>query len=234
MNQTYTAPDYNNNNNFIPASAGNLGIEEPTINMPSYDNTINPGFMDIDKIEKNAVDISNFNSMDFNEPTNFGMNNKNDSVYNIDHEMKNVEIFPTDVPILRPAANEQTVKVIEEEEDIQPGKFFALPLEEEEDKNIEAPLESNPFEFNVPNNMENMMSLNLEGQPALKTLDEVSQFKEEPTPVNQFFNSSLMNDNNNQFNSMNNSNSNSNSMNNSNSNSNSNSKSVVIAVITSS
>ena len=205
MNQSYNVPNYNSNNNFIPASAGNLGIEEPTINTPNYDNTVNPGFMDIDKIEKNAVDISNFGSVGFNEPNNnYGMMNNNDSVYNIDQELNNVEIFPTDVPILRPAGNEQTVKVIEEEEEMKPGKFFSLPLEDEEDKNVEAQLESNPFEFNVPNNMENMMSLNLEGQPVLKTLDDVSQFKEEPAPVNQFFNSSLMNDNSNQFNSMNN------------------------------
>ena len=110
--------------------------------------------MDIDKIEKNAVDISNFGSVGFNEPNNnYGMMNNNDSVYNIDQELNNVEIFPTDVPILRPAGNEQTVKVIEEEEEMKPGKFFSLPLEDEEDKNVEAQLESNPFEFNVPNNM---------------------------------------------------------------------------------
>ena len=137
MNQSYNVPNYNSNNNFIPASAGNLGIEEPTINTPNYDNTVNPGFMDIDKIEKNAVDISNFGSVGFNEPNNnYGMMNNNDSVYNIDQELNNVEIFPTDVPILRPAGNEQTVKVIEEEEEMQPGKFFSLPLEDEEDKNV--------------------------------------------------------------------------------------------------
>ena len=47
-----TENNYNNNSNFIPLSANNLGIEEPLVNMPSYDNSINPGFMDIDKIEK--------------------------------------------------------------------------------------------------------------------------------------------------------------------------------------
>ncbi|MBQ2409448.1 MAG: ParB/RepB/Spo0J family partition protein [Bacilli bacterium] len=195
-------PNYNDNNNFIPLSANNLGIEEPLVNMPSYDNSINPGFMDIDKIEKQAVDISNFGQSNMSAPSF----TNDEPVYNIDQELNNVEIFPTDVPILRPSASEGNVQDFEEKKEIQPGKFFSLPVEDEVDKNKELELETNPFEFNVPNNSENMMTLNLEGQPQLKTLDEVSQFKEDPVSNNQFFTSSLMNEQNNMMNSMNNAN----------------------------
>ena len=197
-----TENNYNNNSNFIPLSANNLGIEEPLVNMPSYDNSINPGFMDIDKIEKQAVDISSFGQSNMSTPSF----TNDEPVYNIDQEINNVEIFPTDVPILRPTASEGNVQDFEEKKEIQPGKFFSLPLEEEVDKNKELELESNPFEFNVPNTGENMMKLNLEGQPQLKTLDEVSQFKEDPVSNNQFFTSSLMNEQNNMMNSMNNAN----------------------------
>jgi ParB family chromosome partitioning protein len=202
--------NYNDNNNFIPLSANNLGIEEPLVSSTSYDNSSNPGFMDIDKIEKQAVDINNFGQLGFEDQNyNNGYGNENfnnDSVYNVNQEMNNVEIFPSDVPILRPTASEGNVQNFEEKRDIQPGKFFSLPLEEEVDKNQEIELESNPFEFGVANMGENTMTLNLDNQPKLKTLDDISQFRDEPMVQNPYNTSSLMNEQNNMINSMNNTN----------------------------
>ena len=77
------------------------------------------------------------------------------ALYDLGGSGSNEEIF--NITKVKDYFIQQMRELVEEEEEMQPGKFFSLPLEDEEDKNVEAQLESNPFEFNVPKNMENMM-----------------------------------------------------------------------------
>lgn len=185
------------NDNFQPVqnqddnqSVNNFGVEEPNVNIQSKDNSINPGFMDIDKIKNEAVDINSIlnNGQENNDVFVVPDNNVNN--YNSND---NFNIFPTDAPVLKQTDAPRN-SVIDEPDDLQPGKFFNLPIEEEEDKNEEIKLASNPFEFNVNGDISNM-TLNTEGQPKLKTLDDISQFQE---PVNNTM-PSMMNQNNTYF-----------------------------------
>lgn len=176
------------NDSFGNTGTQNYGVEEAPINIPNNNNNnvLNPGFMDIDKIKNEAVDIKSI----INNDNNDGFVSPSNNVNNFDMN-GNIDILPTDGPILRPTQPPRNSNV-ELEPELQPGKFFNLPIEEEVDKNQEVPLESNPFEFNVNGDPSNM-TLNTEGQPKLKTLDEVSQFQE-PT-YDQSFNQmpSMMN-----------------------------------------
>lgn len=175
------------NDSFGNTGTQNYGVEEPPVNIPNNNNNVlNPGFMDIDKIKNEAVDINSI----INNDNNDGFVAPSNNVNNFDMN-GNIDILPTDGPILRPTQPPRNSNV-ELEPELQPGKFFNLPIEEEVDKNQEVPLESNPFEFNVNGDPSNM-TLNTEGQPKLKTLDEVSQFQE-PT-YDQSFNQmpSMMN-----------------------------------------
>ena len=160
------------NDSFGNTGTQNYGVEEAPINIPNNNNNVlNPGFMDIDKIKNEAVDINSI----INNDNNDGFVSPSNNVNNFDMN-GNIDILPTDGPILRPTQPPRNSNV-ELEPELQPGKFFNLPIEEEIDKNQEVPLESNPFEFNVNGDPSNM-TLNTEGQPKLKTLDEVSQFQE--------------------------------------------------------
>ena len=161
------------NDSFGNTGTQNYGVEEAPINIPNNNNNnvLNPGFMDIDKIKNEAVDINSI----INNDNNDGFVSPSNNVNNFDMN-GNIDILPTDGPILRPTQPPRNSNV-ELEPELQPGKFFNLPIEEEVDKNQEVPLESNPFEFNVNGDPSNM-TLNTEGQPKLKTLDEVSQFQE--------------------------------------------------------
>ena len=175
------------NDSFGNTGTQNYGVEEAPVNIPNNNNNVlNPGFMDIDKIKNEAVDINSI----INNDNNDGFVAPSNNVNNFDMN-GNIDILPTDGPILRPTQPPRNSNV-ELEPELQPGKFFNLPIEEEVDKNQEVPLESNPFEFNVNGDPSNM-TLNTEGQPKLKTLDEVSQFQE-PT-YDQSFNQmpSMMN-----------------------------------------
>ena len=175
------------NDSFGNTGTQNYGVEEAPVNIPNNNNNVlNPGFMDIDKIKNEAVDINSI----INNDNNDGFVSPSNNVNNFDMN-GNIDILPTDGPILRPTQPPRNSNV-ELEPELQPGKFFNLPIEEEVDKNQEVPLESNPFEFNVNGDPSNM-TLNTEGQPKLKTLDEVSQFQE-PT-YDQSFNQmpSMMN-----------------------------------------
>ena len=175
------------NDSFGNTGTQNYGVEEAPVNIPNNNNNVlNPGFMDIDKIKNEAVDINSI----INNDNNDGFVSPSNNVNNFDMN-GNIDILPTDGPILRPTQPPRNSNV-ELEPELQPGKFFNLPIEEEIDKNQEVPLESNPFEFNVNGDPSNM-TLNTEGQPKLKTLDEVSQFQE-PT-YDQSFNQmpSMMN-----------------------------------------
>ena len=175
------------NDSFGNIGTQNYGVEEAPVNIPNNNNNVlNPGFMDIDKIKNEAVDINSI----INNDNNDGFVAPSNNVNNFDMN-GNIDILPTDGPILRPTQPPRNSNV-ELEPELQPGKFFNLPIEEEVDKNQEVPLESNPFEFNVNGDPSNM-TLNTEGQPKLKTLDEVSQFQE-PT-YDQSFNQmpSMMN-----------------------------------------
>ena len=175
------------NDSFGNIGTQNYGVEEAPVNIPNNNNNVlNPGFMDIDKIKNEAVDINSI----INNDNNDGFVSPSNNVNNFDMN-GNIDILPTDGPILRPTQPPRNSNV-ELEPELQPGKFFNLPIEEEVDKNQEVPLESNPFEFNVNGDPSNM-TLNTEGQPKLKTLDEVSQFQE-PT-YDQSFNQmpSMMN-----------------------------------------
>ena len=175
------------NDSFGNIGTQNYGVEEAPINIPNNNNNVlNPGFMDIDKIKNEAVDINSI----LNNDNNDGFVAPSNNVNNFDIN-GNIDILPTDGPILRPTQPPRNSSV-ELEPELQPGKFFNLPIEEEVDKNQEVPLESNPFEFKVNGDPSNM-TLNTEGQPRLKTLDEVSQFQE-PT-YDQSFNQmpSMMN-----------------------------------------
>ncbi|MEG0021379.1 MAG: ParB/RepB/Spo0J family partition protein [Bacilli bacterium] len=164
--------DFTNTNNTLP-NTNNLGIEEPNVNIQSNNNNfINPGFMDIDKIQNEAVDINE--SKEFNQPE-----------YLSEQTNEAIDIFSNNGPLLKPSNT--TLKSYEEEnEELQPGKFFSLPIQEETNKNEEFKLDSNPFEFNMSDNLINAMNINQENQPVLKSLDEVSQFKEEPKEENKF------------------------------------------------
>ena len=160
------------NDSFGNTGTQNYGVEEAPVNIPNNNNNVlNPGFMDIDKIKNEAVDINSI----INNDNNDGFVAPSNNVNNFDMN-GNIDILPTDGPILRPTQPPRNSNV-ELEPELQPGKFFNLPIEEEVDKNQEVPLESNPFEFNVNGDPSNM-TLNTEGQPKLKTLDEVSQFQE--------------------------------------------------------
>ena len=160
------------NDSFGNTGTQNYGVEEAPVNIPNNNNNVlNPGFMDIDKIKNEAVDINSI----INNDNNDGFVSPSNNVNNFDMN-GNIDILPTDGPILRPTQPPRNSNV-ELEPELQPGKFFNLPIEEEVDKNQEVPLESNPFEFNVNGDPSNM-TLNTEGQPKLKTLDEVSQFQE--------------------------------------------------------
>lgn len=160
------------NDSFGNTGTQNYGVEEAPVNIPNNNNNVlNPGFMDIDKIKNEAVDINSI----INNDNNDGFVSPSNNVNNFDMN-GNIDILPTDGPILRPTQPPRNSNV-ELEPELQPGKFFNLPIEEEIDKNQEVPLESNPFEFNVNGDPSNM-TLNTEGQPKLKTLDEVSQFQE--------------------------------------------------------
>ena len=160
------------NDSFGNTGTQNHGVEEAPVNIPNNNNNVlNPGFMDIDKIKNEAVDINSI----INNDNNDGFVAPSNNVNNFDMN-GNIDILPTDGPILRPTQPPRNSNV-ELEPELQPGKFFNLPIEEEIDKNQEVPLESNPFEFNVNGDPSNM-TLNTEGQPKLKTLDEVSQFQE--------------------------------------------------------
>ena len=160
------------NDSFGNIGTQNYGVEEASVNIPNNNNNVlNPGFMDIDKIKNEAVDINSI----LNNDNNDGFVAPSNNVNNFDMN-GNIDILPTDGPILRPTQPPRNSNV-ELEPELQPGKFFNLPIEEEVDKNQEVPLESNPFEFNVNGDPSNM-TLNTEGQPKLKTLDEVSQFQE--------------------------------------------------------
>ena len=160
------------NDSFGNIGTQNYGVEEASVNIPNNNNNVlNPGFMDIDKIKNEAVDINSI----LNNDNNDGFVAPSNNVNNFDMN-GNIDILPTDGPILRPTQPPRNSNV-ELEPELQPGKFFNLPIEEEVDKNQEVPLESNPFEFNVNGDPSNM-TLNTEGQPRLKTLDEVSQFQE--------------------------------------------------------
>ena len=161
------------NDSFGNTGTQNYGVEEAPVNIPNNNNNnvLNPGFMDIDKIKNEAVDINSI----INNDNNDGFVAPSNNVNNFDMN-GNIDILPTDGPILRPTQPPRNSNV-ELEPELQPGKFFNLPIEEEVDKNQEVPLESNPFEFNVNGDPSNM-TLNTEGQPKLKTLDEVSQFQE--------------------------------------------------------
>ena len=160
------------NDSFGNIGTQNYGVEEAPVNIPNNNNNVlNPGFMDIDKIKNEAVDINSI----INNDNNDGFVAPSNNVNNFDMN-GNIDILPTDGPILRPTQPPRNSNV-ELEPELQPGKFFNLPIEEEVDKNQEVPLESNPFEFNVNGDPSNM-TLNTEGQPKLKTLDEVSQFQE--------------------------------------------------------
>ena len=161
------------NDSFGNIGTQNYGVEEAPVNIPNNNNNnvLNPGFMDIDKIKNEAVDINSI----LNNDNNDGFVAPSNNVNNFDIN-GNIDILPTDGPILRPTQPPRNSNV-ELEPELQPGKFFNLPIEEEVDKNQEVPLESNPFEFNVNGDPSNM-TLNTEGQPRLKTLDEVSQFQE--------------------------------------------------------
>ena len=175
------------NDSFGNTGTQNYGVEEAPVNIPNNNNNVlNPGFMDIDKIKNEAVDINSI----INNDNNDGFVSPSNNVNNFDMN-GNIDILPTDGPILRPTQPPRNSNV-ELEPELQPGKFINLPIEEEIDKNQEVPLESNPFEFNVNGDPSNM-TLNTEGQPKLKTLDEVSQFQE-PT-YDQSFNQmpSMMN-----------------------------------------
>lgn len=161
------------NESFGNMGTQNYGVEDAPVDIPNNNNNnvLNPGFMDIDKIKNEAVDISSI----LNNDNNDGFVTPSNNVNNYDMN-GNIDILPTDGPILRPTQPPRNSN-IELEPELQPGKFFNLPIEEEIDKNQEVPLESNPFEFNVNGDPSNM-TLNTEGQPRLKTLDEVSQFQE--------------------------------------------------------
>ena len=160
------------NESFGNMGTQNYGVEDAPVDIPNNNNNVlNPGFMDIDKIKNEAVDISSI----LNNDNNDGFVTPSNNVNNYDMN-GNIDILPTDGPILRPTQPPRNSN-IELEPELQPGKFFNLPIEEEVDKNQEVPLESNPFEFNVNGDPSNM-TLNTEGQPRLKTLDEVSQFQE--------------------------------------------------------
>ena len=160
------------NDSFSNMGTQNYGVEEAPVNIPNNNNNVlNPGFMDIDKIKNEAVDINSI----LNNDNNDGFVAPSNNVNNFDIN-GNIDILPTDGPILRPTQPPRNSSV-ELEPELQPGKFFNLPIEEEVDKNQEVPLESNPFEFKVNGDPSNM-TLNTEGQPRLKTLDEVSQFQE--------------------------------------------------------
>ena len=175
------------NDSFSNMGTQNYGVEEAPVNIPNNNNNVlNPGFMDIDKIKNEAVDINSI----LNNDNNDGFVAPSNNVNNFDIN-GNIDILPTDGPILRPTQPPRNSSV-ELEPELQPGKFFNLPIEEEVDKNQEVPLESNPFEFKVNGDPSNM-TLNTEGQPRLKTLDEVSQFQE--PSYDQLFNQmpSMMN-----------------------------------------
>lgn len=156
----------NENNDFVSIdSPKNTEIEEPTYNYQN-NNSSNPGFMDIEKIKNEAVDI---NVLEENkvDNTNYNFNDLNPLNQN------NSE------PLLKDSsANLNQVQ----EEEFTPGKFFHLPVEEEKDYNEEVKVDSNPFEMNLKNTTNNF-DLNLDDQPKLKTLDQVSQFSESTTEV---------------------------------------------------
>ena len=113
-------------------------------------------------------------------------------------EQINKSIFPTADSLLKP--NEEKIQSnINLDDEVKPadeGKFFFAPIEEEEDKNMEKPLATNPFEFNVSSDFQPTLNSNFQDQPELNvSLDTVSQFSDPQVinhpiqtenPVNQF------------------------------------------------